>query len=347
MRKNSRQITVAEMAPHVHSFGVNENKTEKIFCWLKLWIESSLKRKIINYGDRLPIKGDLAFHIGVSLGTIQNVFRMLEDVQIIESKQRIGSFIKNPNTNCGVEKMTSKKDFAIESIKNYIKENNLQSGDVLLSTRKLGRMLNLSGATIRAALNNLVLDNILIKKENNFIINSLEFITTEIRTKSLSEKVAERLQNELSNISNAGRIPSNKELAKYFGVSIKTIHDAVKILTKMGILYSRRGQYGTMIIKNAENKMYFYEEIELKIKHYIAQNSEIGSKLPSMVEFAKMFDVSTKTIKKALNNLAYDGYVTFTRGRYGGTFVVDIPQSVNESYKWLAIASDYVLESEN
>ena len=208
-------------------------------------------------------------------------------------------------------------------------------------------MLNLSGATIRAALNNLVLDNILIKKENNFIINSLEFITTEVQTKSLSEKVAERLQNELSNISNEGRIPSNKELAKSFGVSIKTIHDAVKILTKKGILYSRRGQYGTMLIKNTENKMYFYEEIELKIKHYIDQNSEIGSKLPSMVEFAKMFDVSTKTIKKALNNLAYDGYVTFTRGRYGGTFVVDIPQSVNESYKWLAIASDYVLESEN
>ena len=93
--------------------------------------------------------------------------------------------------------------------------------------------------------------------------------------------------------------------------------------------------------------MYFYEEIELKIKHYITQNSEVGSKLPSIVEFSEMFNVSTKTIKKALDNLAYDGYVTFTRGRYGGTFVIDIPQSVNESYKWLAITSDYVLESEN
>lgn len=52
--------------------------------------------------------------------------------------------------------------------------------------------------------------------------------------------------------------------------------------------------------------------------------------------------LAQKTIKKALDNLAEDGYLTFTRGRYGGTFVTDIPQSVNEAYKWLAISSDYV-----
>ena len=29
-----RQISVAEMAPHVHSFGINENKVQKITDWL-------------------------------------------------------------------------------------------------------------------------------------------------------------------------------------------------------------------------------------------------------------------------------------------------------------------------
>ena len=49
-----------------------------------------------------------------------------------------------------------------------------------------------------------------------------------------------------------------------------------------------------------------------------------------------------KTIKKALNNLADDGYLTFVRGRYGGTFVTDIPEDSTEAYKWLAINTDYI-----
>ena len=88
--------------------------------------------------------------------------------------------------------------------------------------------------------------------------------------------------------------------------------------------------------------LYNYEHVELQIRSYIAQNCEIGSKLPSMQKLAKLYSVSAKTIKKALDNLADDGYVTFTRGRYGGTFVTDIPQGGNEAYKWLALSSDYV-----
>ena len=68
----------------------------------------------------------------------------------------------------------------------------------------------------------------------------------------------------------------------------------------------------------------------------------MGDKLPSIKNFALMFLTSEKTVKKALNNLADDGFITFTRGRYGGTFVMDIPENQGESYKWLAINSDYL-----
>ena len=88
--------------------------------------------------------------------------------------------------------------------------------------------------------------------------------------------------------------------------------------------------------------MYFYEHIELQIRNYIAQNCNIGSKLPSIKEFSDKFKVSCKTIKKALDNLEADGYVMFTRGRYGGTFVTDMPQSINDAYKWLALSSEYI-----
>ena len=62
----------------------------------------------------------------------------------------------------------------------------------------------------------------------------------------------------------------------------------------------------------------------------------------SFEEFARYYDISEKTIKKALDNLAEDGYITYYRGRYGGTFVTDIPQNSNEAYKWLAINADYM-----
>ena len=81
-----RQITVAEMAPHVHSFLPNENKVNKISEWLINWIKKSMQNGSIKPYDFLPLKGDLAFHIGVSLGTMQNVFRIVEDYGLVESK---------------------------------------------------------------------------------------------------------------------------------------------------------------------------------------------------------------------------------------------------------------------
>jgi hypothetical protein len=43
-----------------------------------------------------------------------------------------------------------------------------------------------------------------------------------------------------------------------------------------------------------------------------------------------------------LDNLAEEGYLSFYRGRYGGTFVMDIPQATAEAYKWLAISEGYM-----
>ena len=39
----SRQITVAEMAPHVHTFKIGENKVNKITAWHLDWIKKALK----------------------------------------------------------------------------------------------------------------------------------------------------------------------------------------------------------------------------------------------------------------------------------------------------------------
>ena len=137
---------------------------------------------------------------------------------------------------------------------------------------------------------------------------------------------------------------SNEDLVRMFKVSAKTIHDSIKLLTKEGLLYTRRGQYGTIVLGSNDEKIevYEYEKFEQKIRTYMMANYQIGDKLPPVRELAKYYQTSEKTIKKALDNLAEEGYLTFSRGRYGGTFILDLPQDSSEAYKWLAISTDYM-----
>lgn len=341
--ENSRRITVAEMAPHVHSFLPNENKVDKISEWLINWIKKSLQDGKIQPYDYLPLKADLAFHTGVSLGTMQNVFRIVEDAGLIESRQKIGSYIKNPNDKKS-EKLTSKREVAIEAVKNYIIQNKYKTGDILISARKLSEELAIPFATTRNAINSLISDNIIKKQGKTFIIQSTAFNLQNKEQETLVEKTAEHINQYIKkNLKSGNKLPSNNTLADMFNVSVKTIHDAIKILSLAGIVKTRRGYYGTIVInqKAEENDLYYYEQVEQSIKKYIAENCKIGDKLPSIKNFAEVFEVSAKTIKNALDNLASDGYINFVRGRFGGTFVIEIPANYEQGYTWLALSHDF------
>lgn len=350
--ENVRRISVSEMAPHVHSFGVGENKVNKLSSWLIEWIVLSLNCGKIKPYDLLPSKGDLACHIGVSQGTMQNVFRIVEDAGYVESKQRIGTYIKDFKKETSVCKLTSKREMAVDTIKKYLQENAYQKGDILISTRKLSKILGISNTTLISAFKYLLSRGVISKDENRFIVSDLDFKVNNICSKTLVEKVAENLKDYIQkNLESGSKLPSNSELAKMFKVSLKTIHDSIKLLAKDGLLHPRRGRYGTKVlgsfVGNNVMELYTYEKIEQRIRQYITENCKAGDKLPSIREFAFNLETSEKTVKKALDNLAEDGYVAFTRGRYGGTFVLDIPQTSGEAYKWLAINSDYVSNMDN
>lgn len=338
------RITVQDMAPHVHHFAVGENKVDKIAKWLINWITLSLECGKIKPQDLMPSKADLACHIGVSQGTMQNAFRVVEDFGYLESKQRIGTCIKDFRKKTSVEKLTSKRELTIEIIKKYLVENNFSAGEKLPSTRKLAAIFGVSSTTIRTAIIHLVSVGVIDKKENSFFLSEDSFSVNFLETKTLVEKIVDKLEKYINTEVKLGeKIPSNSVLAKKFKVSVKTIHDAVKLLSKKGILYTRRGRYGT-IVNNLDShaELYYYEKFEQKIKQHISANCEIGDKLPSIKNIAKEYNTSEKTIKKALDSLAEDGYIAFARGRYGGTFITDIPQASGDAYKWLALNADYM-----
>ena len=100
---------------------IETSKAVAIGMWLSEWIKEDLDAKKIQISNLLPSKAELALMLGVSVGTIQNALRYLEDLGCIESKQCIGTMIKAQNELPKVRKLTSKREIAVLEIKKFIK----------------------------------------------------------------------------------------------------------------------------------------------------------------------------------------------------------------------------------
>ena len=353
---------------------ISESKSAVIGQWLMKYIESGLKSEKISVNNIMPSKADFAYKLGVSIGTMQNAFRYIEDLGYVESKQCIGTLVrdyKKPVTT--MRKLKSKRDLASEAIKRYILTGSFKKGMVLPSSRTLATLVGFSSNTTRLALDYLTAMGILEHRYKNsneygWIIKSMDFdIMPEIQHKSrtLVDMVVKDLENYISNNLKAGdKIPPHSELAKSLKASVKTVHDALKILSDKGILLPRRGKYGTVVVKLPNEKtlsvkpemsifapakdtaFYHYEKTQNRIKRMIADEYDIGEKLPSIIEMSKMLDLSPNTIRKAFHNLAKEGFLVFSRGRYGGTFIIDIPEIEQQTFKWLAVNPQYVMEEQ-
>ncbi len=370
-KSNLKQLKINDINDSLPDLkDIKESKAIVIGKWLTNVIKTN---KSVKPNILLPTKPDLAYLLGVSIGTIQNALRYIEDLGFVESKQCIGTIVKDPNnTESGLRKLTSKREVAITEIKKYIIENKLKVGENMPSSRALAKVIGCSTNTTRLALEYLGTINILEHKfknsnETGWEIISTNFVLDEIMDNStLVKKVEEDLKNYISNNLRTGdKMPAHAELSEKLSVSIKTIHDALKSLIDQGILFARRGRYGTTVLRMPseagigekpetsifapapETAFYYYERTQNHIKKMIAKNYEIGSKLPSIKELSKELDLSPNTIRKAFHNLANEGYLAFSRGRYGGTFVIDIPETDEQTFKWLAVNPQYAKTYKN
>lgn len=363
-KSNLEQIKVSDINSSLPDLkNISESKAVTIGKWLTNVIKTN---KLVKPNTLLPAKPDLAYLLGVSIGTIQNALRYIEDLGFVESKQCIGTIVKDKDSG-SFRKLTSKREIAINAIKKYIIDNDLRVGDNLPSTRIISKNIDCSANTTRLALETLGTLNILehkfkSSKEAGWIIVSLDFVVEKFQEENntLVQKVENDLKDYIAkNLKKGDKIPAHAELSKELSVSIKTIHDALKVLIDEGILLARRGRYGTTVLRMPnetkiserretsifasapETAFYYYEKTQNHIKKMIAENYEIGSKLPSIMELSKELDLSPNTIRKAFHNLAKEGYLVFSRGRYGGTFVIDIPQTDEQAFKWLAVNPKY------
>ncbi len=345
---------------------ITQSKAVVIGKWLIDWIKHDLSCGRIEVNNLLPSKSSLAYFLGVSVGTVQNAVRYVEDEGFVCSKQCIGTLI-SAQSSCGIRKLTSKRETAIKDIQNFIVEKDFKVGENLPSSRYIASVIGCSANTARLALEFLCTTGVLEhrfknSKDSGWVLKSVSFNSNEnVEHKTLVAKVESDLKSYIdANLKPGDKLPAHGELSAILKVSIKTIHDALKTLIEDGLLLPRRGRYGTTVLKlpseqnsgaermetsifasAQDTAFYYYEKTQNHIKKMISENYEIGSKLPSIEELSKEMDLSPNTIRKAFQNLAKEGYLAFSRGRYGGTFVIDIPETEEETFKWLAVNPQY------
>ncbi len=335
----------------------DNKKLLSITSWFEyLLTNSNLKGKFL-----MPKRADMAKLLHVGLGTVQNAYRLLEDKGLLISKQCVGTFYSTEN-NDDFRKLTSKKDILVNSILTYFLTNNFSKGDKIPSIRFFAKKFKASTATILQVFDSLENENILDNINGERKILSLEFENKALSTKeTLSDKIYKDLKQYIfENLKQGDKLSSVYDLAKNFNASVKTVYSAIQKLQKEGILKALSGRYGTVVLRLPNDKVFYqkpevsifasasetyqyrYEKILNIIKKMILDNFEVGSKLPSISELAMLLDVNSNTIRKTFDVLREEGLVSSVRGRYGGTFVIELPDvESTQTYQWLAVTNDF------
>ncbi len=364
------RIEISMLPKHKPDFDLpGATKDGLIAEWLKEWISKGVANTTLNDNHLLPRKADIAKYLGVSVGTVQNAIRFIEDEGFVESKQRIGTIIRNPEReNSRLRKLTSKRDQAVVAVKKLILDRNIQPTEALPSAREIARIIGSAPNTTRLALEFLASQDIVENRgargnKANWFLHAVPTLSENeavcaIESDTLIDQVERDLKKLISDSFEVGhKLPSHLELADTLKVSIKTVHDAMCRIIEQGIVQSKRGRYGTYIMRMpdsdrlfsteeaasifmpAQEAMFYnYEKVEKHLKSLVAKKFKVGEKLPSMSQLAEALDVSSNTIRKALQNLSNEGIVRFERGRYGGTFVTKVPEVQEEkSFAWVSI----------
>lgn len=362
-------IPISEFADFIHQ-DYEGSKTEYLVKHIEKWILDNYD-KTIHANDLMPTKKLMSDLLDISTGTVQNIYRTLEDKGLLYSKQCIGTMIADINNkNIKLRKSVSKKDYAIELIKTFIAKNKLKAGEQLPSARAISQYIGIPTNTTRVAIENLIIQGIIEKTDNkdlNWILKTNKFEISQNNSKSLISNIVADIKKYITlNMRIGDKMPTHAQLAKALKVSVKTIHDSLEILINEGVLLPKRGRYGTCVVKMPNDSKlqpqietsifaksqitarYHYERIQDAIKNMIIEKYSLHSKLPSIMEMANLMDVSPNTIRKAFANLADEGYLTFTRGRYGGTFVKAMPKSPStQPFEWVAVNPKYATYSDN
>ena len=135
-KHNLRQIPISEFADFIQT-EYEGSKTEFLVNSIEGWILANFE-KTIYPNDLMPSKQLMSDLLDISTGTVQNIYRQLENKGLLYSKQCIGTMIADINNkDIQLRKSSSKRDLAVELIKSFIKKNKFKTGMQLPSVRAI------------------------------------------------------------------------------------------------------------------------------------------------------------------------------------------------------------------
>ena len=242
-----------------------------IAAWLKDWINQGISHGKLNETHLLPKKADIAKYLSVSVGTVQNAIRFIEDEGFVESKQRIGTIIRDPEReNSRLRKLTSKRDHAVIAVKRLILDRTIQPGEALPSAREIARIIGSAPNTTRLALEFLSSADIVENRgargnKANWFLHAVPVMSDTDTVKAIeSDTLIDQIERDLKALISAqfavgDKLPSHLELAETLKVSIKTVHDAMCRITEQGIVHSKRGRVRNVYSASARHRQALLE----------------------------------------------------------------------------------------
>ncbi len=375
-----KYLTLDDIKIEKPNFELTKNpKGQVIVSWMIEWIKHSIEHGIADFGDFIPSKNDLALFLNVSPATIQNSIRQVKNLGYFSSKQSLGTCINDFYSNeIKLQDDLYYGNIAQCKIKKIVIDGKIKLNEPIASVRELSKLCDISQNTIRFALENLAqkgyLEKIHIKgNKYNWIYKkefklSKEEISKGIEDENftLTHQLVDKIKNYIEKTYKQGdKILPNSAFCAMFGVSVKTINDAMKILNNKKIILSRRGRYGTIYLGKSENKKnefistgrkkpqnsqnycYSWQKTLTHLKKHIVQNYETGDKIASIRELASILNVSPNTIRRALYDLFESKHLVSQRGKTGGIFIIEMPEIEQDAYRWLALNPKAVKLSEN
>lgn len=348
-------------------------KGQLVTQWLIDWIKHSLEFGIADIGDFIPTKEELAKFLEVSSATMQNSIREVKNLGYFISKQSIGTCIAD-----FYSKDLKSQDELYHGtiteckIKKIVLDDGIEIGQTIPSVSEFSNRTNISQNTIRFSLVNLAqqgyLEKIHLKGNKYSWIYKKEFTLSQVEISNglveedftLTHQLVEKIKNYIEKTYKHGdKILPNQAISRMFDVSIKTVNDAMKVLNARKIVLSRRGRYGTIYLGGSASKMdfvsserkkpaitqnytYAWQKVLGHLKKYIIENYEVGDKIASIRELALILNVSPNTIRRALADLFQSGHLVSQRGKFGGIFIMEMPEKEEDPFRWLAVNPDVI-----
>lgn len=230
-------------------------------------------------------------------------------------------------------------EWLINWVEDGLKNGLFTAGDLIPSKKDLAKYHNVSTGTIQNAVR--------YAEDLGYFI-SRQCVGTMIadrkhpnlNTKATSKKDAAVLNIKKYIIKNklkkGDMLPASRAVAAEIDTSQNTVRLAFDILTREGILDENKKSANkpakvlsvdykeiekNIDIKDTATSETLSKKLYLKIKKYIVENYKPNDKIMPNEEFAKMFNVSVRTVNDAMKKLNKEKIILSLRGQYGTRYI--------------------------